>query len=133
VLSIQKQQQQYHFAGPMTNIPTDFVYVLLEQRVPVAQAPFPQFADVGVYECINVVVVPLYTLYVSLLSVRIVFTLQYRFILSACTQYKLTRAVIIYNISDCLNDWAYTLGGAAFIYVHCLHAVYGNCLGCYRK
>jgi hypothetical protein len=115
VLSIQKQQQHYHFADPMTDIPTDFVYVLLEQRVPVAQAPFPQFADVGVYECINVVVVPLYTLYVSLLSVRIVFTLQYRFILSTCTQYKFTRVVILYKISDCLNDWAYTLGGAAFI------------------
>jgi hypothetical protein len=27
------------------------------------------------------------------------------------------------------------LGGAAFIYVHCLyvHVVYGNCLGYYRK
>ncbi len=80
----------------MTDIPTDFVYVLLEQRVPIAWAPFPQFADVGVYECINVVVVPLYTLYVSLLSVRNVFTLQYRFIFSVCTQYILTRVVIIY-------------------------------------
>ncbi len=57
-----EQQQQYHFAGPMADIPTDFVYVLLEQRVPIAWAPFPQFADVGVYECINVVVVPLYIL-----------------------------------------------------------------------
>jgi hypothetical protein len=57
----------------MTDFPTDFVYVLLGQRIPMARAPFPQFADVGVYECINDVVVP-FTLYVSLLSIRIVFT-----------------------------------------------------------
>jgi hypothetical protein len=50
----------------MTDIPADFVYVLLEQRVPISRAPFPQFADAGVYERINVVVVPLYILYVSL-------------------------------------------------------------------